>query len=158
MAVIEAQKIIEKIEEVAIDIDSSYEQDFLGFYKFIANSISQEKERIEKLKSVHLIVVENLYKDYQQLEHHNLVLQKREREVVQIFIFGDFEEDNEITWEMSEIFADFFVEYLLIPILNNINYDRFQARPSYFLEYIKDGVIVYEAKRSLHRDSAEIHS
>lgn len=157
MAVVEADKIIESIKEVASDIPSD-EQDFLGFYKFIANSISQEKERIEKLKSVDLIVVENLYNDYEKLDRHNLVLQKREREVVQIFIFGDFEQDAEITWEMSEIFADFFVEYLLIPILNNISYDRFQGMPSYFLEHIKDGVIMYEAKRSLHRDSAEIHS
>ncbi|NJS11052.1 MAG: hypothetical protein HC789_12095 [Microcoleus sp. CSU_2_2] len=157
MAVIEAEKIIDNIKEVAIDTPSD-EQDFLGFYKFIANSISQEKERIEKLKSVDLIVVENLYNDYEQLDRHNLVLQKREREVVQVFIFGDFEQDTEITWEMSEIFADFFIEYLLIPILNNISYDRFQEMPSYFLEHIKDSVIVYEAKRSLHRDSAEIHS
>ncbi|MCU0545964.1 MAG: hypothetical protein MUE44_28000 [Oscillatoriaceae cyanobacterium Prado104] len=157
MAVQNADKVIEAVKQVTQDINS-YEQDFLGFYKFIANSISQARERLEKLQSLDLIAIENLYQDYEQLEGHNLVLQKREREVVQVFIFGDFEQDAEITWEMSEILADFFVEYLIVPILNNVSYDKFQAMPSYFLEHIKDGVIVYEAKRSLHRDSAEVHS
>lgn len=157
MTVIEQDKILEAINEVTRNIDFD-KKDFLGFYKFIINSISQERERIEKLGSIDLIVVENLYNDYEQLEHHNLVLQKRECEVVQVFIFGYFEQDTQITWEISEIFADFFVEYLVMPILNNISYDKFQTMPSYFLEHIKDGVRVYEAKRSLHRDSAEIYS
>jgi hypothetical protein len=149
MAVQKADRVIEAVKQVTQDINS-YEQDFLGFYKFIANSIFQERERLKKLQSVDLIVIEDLYKDYEQLERQNLVLQKREREVVQVFILGDFEGDTEITWEMSEILADFFVEYLVMPILNNISYDKFEAMPSYFLEYIKDGVRVYEAKRSLH--------
>jgi hypothetical protein len=157
MTVIDRDKILEAINEVTRDIDFD-EKDFLGFYKFIINSISQERERIEKLGSVDLIVVENLYNDYEQLNYHNLVLQKREREVVKVFIFGYFQEDTQITWEMSEIFADFFVEYLVMPILNNISYDKFQAMPSYFLEQIKDGARVYERKRSLHRDSAKIYS
>jgi hypothetical protein len=157
MAVQNADKVIEAVKQVTQDINS-YEQDFMGFYKFIANSIFQARERLEKLQSIDLIAIENLYQDYEKLEDHNLVLQKREREVVQVFIFGDFEQDAEITWEMSEILADFFVEYLILPILNNVSYDKFQAMPSYFLEHIKDGAIVYESKRSLHRDSAEVHS
>jgi surface polysaccharide O-acyltransferase-like enzyme len=33
---------------------------------------------------------------------------------------GDFIQDSEITWQLSEILADFLVEYLIIPILHNI--------------------------------------
>ncbi|MBC6424199.1 MAG: hypothetical protein GDA43_24285 [Hormoscilla sp. SP5CHS1] len=46
-------------------------------------------------------------------------MQKKEREIVNLFIFGDFEEDYQITWKLSEVLADFYVESLILPILNS---------------------------------------
>ncbi|MBC6424811.1 MAG: hypothetical protein GDA38_27645 [Hormoscilla sp. SP12CHS1] len=155
MAVIDKDKIIETIQAITSDVES-YVDDFLGIYQFIRRSIAEQGDRIEKLSSVDLIAIEDLYQDYEKLEHHNLVLQKKEREIVNIFIFGDFQEDYQITWELSEVLAYFYVEYLILPIINNVSYQEFQARPTIFTEQLKHGVRLYEAKRSLHRNSAAV--
>lgn len=97
MAVIDKDKIIETIQAVTSDVES-YVDDFLGIYQFIYPSIAEQGDRIEKLSSVDLIAIEDLYQDYEKLEHQNIVFQKNEREIVNIFIFGDFQEDYQITW------------------------------------------------------------
>ena len=156
MKIIDRAKIIDRIESVTVNI-KSYEDDFLGFYQFISKSIANKQDTLPRT-SIELIVVENLYEDFERMEIANAVVQKKEREVVNFFIFGDFEEDLEITQSASEILAEFYVEYLILPIINNVNYQEFESKSNYFLEQIKNGVIVYEAKRSLHRNSTAIHS
>jgi hypothetical protein len=146
MTVIDQEQVITSLKSVTQDI-SVYGEDFLGFYQFIFNSIHQAHDKLEQLEGLDLIVIEDLYQDYEKIADQNLVLQKKEREVVQVLSLGDFQQDAEITEVLSEILADFLLEYLLIPILNNINYEQFLAQSSYYQKLFKNGVTVYEAKR-----------
>ncbi|MEA5535389.1 hypothetical protein [Crocosphaera sp. XPORK-15E] len=146
MTVIDKVSIIESIKGQTIEINSP--DDFLGIYHFIKLSLTQNKEKLETLP-IDLIIVENIYADYDKLEHHNIILQKQEREVIHIFTFGDFNQDSEMTWQLSEILSDFLVEYLIIPILNNISYTEFEQCKNDIIKNINNSVIVYESKRCL---------
>jgi hypothetical protein len=152
MVATQQHEITNKIKEITININD-YQYDFLGLYKFITHSIAQGKERIEKLGSVDLIIIEDLSLNYERVESSNLILQKKEQTIINVYVFGNFKEETEITWELSEILGDFYVEYLLLPIIHNINYQEFDERIDELMELIKNGVIVYEAKRSLHYHS-----
>ncbi|GBF82751.1 hypothetical protein [Aphanothece sacrum] len=146
MTVIDKISIIESIKNQIIDKNSL--DDFLGFYQFLNISLIQNRENLKTLP-IDLIIVENIYNDYDKLDNHSIILQKKEREVIHVLIFGDFTEDSEITYQLSEIFADFLVEFLIIPILNNINYTEFEQRQNDILKNINNSIIVYESQRSL---------
>lgn len=146
MTVIDKVSVIKSIKNRTIEVNSL--DDFLGIYQFIKLSLNQAQEMLEALP-IDLIIVENIYADYENVKHHGIVLQKKEREVIHIYTIGDFAQDSEITWQLSEILSDFLVEYLIIPILNNINYDEFEQLKSDNLENIHNSIIVYESKRGL---------
>lgn len=146
MTVIDKVSIIKSIKDRTIEVKSL--DDFWGIYQFIKLSLNQAREMLEALL-IDLIIVENIYADYENVKHHGTVLQKKEREVIHIYTIGDFAQDSEITWQLSEILSAFLVEYLIIPILNNINYDEFEQLKSDNLENIYNSIIVYESKRSV---------
>ncbi len=91
MTVIDKVSIIKSIKHQTLEANSF--DDFLGVYQLINNSLAQEKDKLETL-SIDLIIVENIYGDYDKLENHRIVLQKNEREVIHIFTFGDFTQDS----------------------------------------------------------------
>jgi hypothetical protein len=156
MVVIEAENIRDTIKGLTIHLPS-YPDDFLGFYQVIANCISAEKEKIKEL-DVDLIVVENLYKDYHRSEvSQNIIIQKKERETINILILGDLEPEHQIVWKFSEVFADFYVEFLLLPIFHTFNYRVLAAIKSDVIQKFKEGIIVYECERNLHRNSATVY-
>jgi hypothetical protein len=133
----------------------SYPDDFLGFYQKINNSISAEIKRIKQLHGIDLIIVENLYKDYYRSEvSPHVIIQKHEQETVNIWILGNFEHKNQIVWELSEVFADFYVEFLLMPIFHVFNYN--DIKPDLIQEF-KQGIIVYECERNLSKNSATLY-
>jgi hypothetical protein len=148
MIVIDIDNIRDKIKELTIPM-KSYPDDFLGFYQKINNSISAEIKRIKQLHGSDLIIVENLYKDYYRSEvSPHVIIQKHEQETVNIWILGNFEHKNQIVWELSEVFADFYVEFLLMPIFHVFNYN--DIKPDLIQEF-KQGIIVYECERNLSR-------
>ncbi|GDZ95041.1 hypothetical protein PA905_32220 [Planktothrix agardhii CCAP 1459/11A] len=148
MIVIDIDNIRDKIKELTIPM-KSYPDDFLGFYQKINNSISAEIKRIKQLHGIDLIIVENLYKDYYRSEvSPHVIIQKHEQETVNIWILGNFEHKNQIVWELSEVFADFYVEFLLMPIFHVFNYN--DIKPDLIQEF-KQGIIVYECERNLSR-------
>jgi hypothetical protein len=148
MIVIDIDNIRDKIKELTIP-QQSYPDDFLGFYQKINNSISAEIKRIKQLHGIDLIIVENLYKDYYRSEvSPHVIIQKHEQETVNIWILGNFEHKNQIVWELSEVFADFYVEFLLMPIFHVFNYN--DIKPDLIQEF-KQGIIVYECERNLSR-------
>jgi hypothetical protein len=160
MAVVEAEKIIDNIRGLAIPIES-YPDDFLGAYKLIADSIAAGKERLKKLDSLDLIVVEDLYTDYERLEPINnypIVVKNKNRETLNIFIFGNFEREFPVVQELSEIFADFYIEFLLLPLFKIINYELLPSKLRSIKQKLKNGVVVYESERCLQRNSTAIHS
>jgi len=156
MVVIDAENIRNTIKGLTSPLPS-YHDDFLGFYQVIANCISAEKEKIKEL-DVDLIIVENLYKDYHRSEvSQNIIIQKQERETINILIFGDWETENKIIWELSEILADFYVEFLLMPIFHTFNYRVLAELKSDVMPKVQEGIIVYECERNLHRNSATVY-
>ncbi|NJM60076.1 MAG: hypothetical protein HC849_07620 [Oscillatoriales cyanobacterium RU_3_3] len=95
MAVTSVENIIDNIKGLAIPI-ASYPDDFLGAYKLIADSLAAAKERLKKLDTLDLIIVEDLYQDYERLEPINnypIVVKNKNRETLNIFILGKFERD-----------------------------------------------------------------
>jgi|688.fasta_scaffold290706_3 hypothetical protein len=154
MIVIDIDNIRDKIKELTIPM-KSYPDDFLGFYQKINNSISAEIKRIKQLHGIDLIIVENLYKDYYRSEvSPHVIIQKHEQETVNIWILGNFEHKNQIVWELSEVFADFYVEFLLMPIFHVFNYN--DIKPDLIQEF-KQGIIVYECERNLSKNSATLY-
>ena len=148
MIVIDIDNIRDKIKELTIP-QQSHPDDFLGFYQKINNSISAEIKTIKQLHGIDLIIVENLYKDYYRSEvSPHVIIQKHEQETVNIWILGNFEHKNQIVWELSEVFADFYVEFLLMPIFHVFNYN--DIKPDLIQEF-KQGIIVYECERNLSR-------
>lgn len=157
MVVIDAKNIRDTIKGLTSPLPS-YNDDFLGFYQVIANCISAEKERIKELDEVDIIIVENLYKNYHRSEvSQNIIIQKQERETINIFIVGDWETENQIIWELSEIFADFYVEFLFMPIFHTFNYRVLAELKSDVMQKVQEGIIVYECERNLHRNSATVY-
>ena len=139
MIVIDIDNIRDKIKELTIPM-KSYPDDFLGFYQKINNSISAEIKRIKQLHGIDLIIVENLYKDYYRSEvSPHVIIQKHEQETVNIWILGNFEHKNQIVWELSEVFADFYVEFLLMPIFHVFNYA--DIKPD-LIQKFKQGIIL----------------
>ena len=113
MVVLDIDNIRDTIKGVTIPL-KSYSDDFLGFHQRINNSISAEINIIKQLHGIDLIIVENLYKDYYRSEiSPHVIIQKHEQETVNIWILGNFEQENQIVWELSEVFADFYVEFTL---------------------------------------------
>ncbi|MEL7034592.1 MAG: hypothetical protein AAFO04_03075 [Cyanobacteria bacterium J06592_8] len=106
MTVIDQEQVITSLKSVTQDI-AVYQNDFLGFYQLIYNSINQAEEQLERLTNLDLIIIDDLYEDYEKITDKNLVIQKREREVVQILSVGDFQRDTEITEILSEVLADY---------------------------------------------------
>jgi hypothetical protein len=154
MIVIDIDKIRDTIKELTIPL-KSYHDDFLGFYQRINNSISAEINIIKQLHGIDLIIVENLYKDYYRSEiSPHVIIQKHEQETVNIWILGNFEHENQIVWELSEVFADFYVEFLLMPIFHIFNYN--DIKPDLIQEF-KQGIIVYECEENLSRNSATVY-
>lgn len=157
MVVIDAENIRDTIKALTSPLPS-YHDDFLGFYQVITNCISAEKKRIQQLDKIDIILVENLYKDYHHSEvSQNIIIQKQERETINIFIVGDWETENKIIWELSEIFADFYVEFLLMPIFHTFNYRVLAELQSDVMQKFKEGIIVYECERNLHRNSTTVY-
>ncbi|MBP0017343.1 MAG: hypothetical protein J7647_07270 [Cyanobacteria bacterium SBLK] len=144
MIVKERNRIFDTVKQFTISF-SEYERDILGIYRFITDSIEKERERIENLQEIDTIIVESLEEDCDRLSD-NIIVLNQERKIVRVFVCGDFTEDSEITLTLSEILADFYVEYLLLPILNNVSYQYFETRQDYFIEQMRNGVRVYEAK------------
>jgi len=154
MIVIDIDKIRDTIKELTIPL-KSYPDDFLGFYQKINNSISAEINIIKQLDRIDLIIVENLYKNYYRSEiSPHVIIQKYEQETVNICILGNFEHKNQIIWELSEVFADFYVEFLLMPIFHVFNYA--DIKPDLIQEF-KQGIIVYECEENLSRNSATVY-
>jgi hypothetical protein len=148
MIVIDIDNIRDTIKELTIP-QQSYPDDFLGFYQKINNSISAEIKTIKQLHGIDLIIVENLYKDYYRSEvSPHIIIQKHEQETVNIWILGNFEHENQIVWELSEVFADFYVEFLLMPIFHVFNYN--DIKPD-LIQKFKQGIIVYECEENLSR-------
>jgi hypothetical protein len=148
MIVIDIDNIRDTIKELTIP-QQSYPDDFLGFYQKINNSISAEIKTIKQLHGIDLIIVENLYKDYYRSEvSPHVIIQKHEQETVNIWILGNFEHENQIVWELSEVFADFYVEFLLMPIFHVFNYN--DIKPD-LIQKFKQGIIVYECEENLSR-------
>lgn len=160
MAVTSVENIIDNIKGLAIPI-ASYPDDFLGAYKLITDSLAAAKERLKKLDTLDLIIVEDLYQDYERLEPINnypIVVKNKNRETLTIFILGKFERDFPVVQELSEIFADFYIEFLLLPIFKIIDYELLPSKFRYLKHKLKNGVLVYESERCLHRHSAAIPS
>jgi len=154
MIVIDIDKIRDTIKELTIPL-KSYPDDFIGFYQKINNSISAEINIIKQLHGIDLIIVENLYKNYYRSEiSPHVIIQKYEQETVNICILGNFEHKNQIIWELSEVFADFYVEFLLMPIFHVFNYA--DIKPDLIQEF-KQGIIVYECEENLSRNSATVY-
>jgi hypothetical protein len=154
MIVIDIDKIRDTIKELTIPL-KSYPDDFLGFYQKINNSISAEINIIKQLDRIDLIIVENLYKNYYRSEiSPHVIIQKYEQETVNICILGNFEHKNQIIWELSEVFADFYVEFLLMPIFHVFNYA--DIKPDLIQEF-QQGIIVYECEENLSRNSATVY-
>lgn len=90
-----------------------------------------------------------MYKDYYRSEvSPHIIIQKHEQETVNIWILGNFEHKNQIVWELSEVFADFYVEFLLMPIFHVFNYN--DIKPD-LIQKFKQGIIVYECEENLSR-------
>lgn len=139
MIVIDIDNIRDTIKELTIP-QQSYPDDFLGFYQKINNSISAESKTIKQLHGIDLIIVENLYRDYYRSEvSPHVIIQKHEQETVNIWILGNFEHKNQIVWELSEVFADFYVEFLLMPIFHVFNYA--DIKPD-LIQKFKQGIIL----------------
>lgn len=139
MIVIDIDNIRDKIKELTIPM-KSYPDDFLGFYQKINNSISAESKTIKQLHGIDLIIVENFYKNYYRSEvSPHVIIQKHEQETVNIWILGNFEHKNQIVWELSEVFADFYVEFLLMPIFHVFNYA--DIKPD-LIQKFKQGIIL----------------
>jgi hypothetical protein len=155
MIVIDIDNIRDTIKGLTIPMESYPDDDFLGFYQMINNSISAEIKTIKQLHGIDLIIVENLYKDYYRSEvSPHVIIQKHEQETVNIWILGNFEHENQIVWELSEVFADFYVEFLLMPIFHVFNYN--DIKPD-LIQKFKQGIIVYECEENLSRNSATVY-
>jgi hypothetical protein len=160
MAVKDVENIIDKIRGLAIPIES-YPDDFLGAYKLITDSLTAGQERLKKLENLDLIIVEDLYKDYERLEPINnypIVVKNKNRETLTVFIFGKFDREFPVVQELSEIFADFYIEFLLLPLFKIIDYELLPSKLRSLKHKLKNGVLVYESERCLHRNSTAIHS
>ena len=101
------------INQMAIDVERDID-DFLGGYKLISHGIREKINSVEELKSVDFILVENFYKNYQRQGHNNTAVLTKPQDSINVFILGNFERDFPIIWEVSEIFADFYLEFLVI--------------------------------------------
>lgn len=160
MAVKDVENIIDNIRGLAIPIES-YPDDFLGAYKLITDSLTAGKERLKKLENLDLIIVEDLYKDYERLEpinNYHIVVKNKNRETLTIFILGKFDREFPVVQELSEIFADFYIEFLLLPLFKIIDYELLPSKLRSLKHKLKNGVLVYESERCLHRNSTAIHS
>lgn len=160
MAVKDVENIIDNIRGLAIPIES-YPDDFLGAYKLITDSLKAGKERLKKLENLDLIIVEDLYKDYERLEPINnypIVVKNKNRETLTVFILGKFDREFPVVQELSEIFANFYIEFLLLPIFKIIDYELLPSKLRSLKHKLKNGVLVYESERCLHRNSTAIHS
>ncbi|MBD2481458.1 hypothetical protein [Planktothrix sp. FACHB-1365] len=154
MVVLDIENIKDTIKGLTIPL-KSYSDDFLGFYQRINNSISAEINIIKQLDGIDLIIIENLYKDYSRSEiSPHVIIQKHEQETINIWILGNFEPENQIVWELSEVFADFYVEFLLMPIFNVFNYADLKPE---LIQELKQGIIVYECEENLSRNSATVY-
>ncbi|MGK7926493.1 MAG: hypothetical protein AB4290_14840 [Spirulina sp.] len=145
MPVLEIHKILDEIKRVTIPV-ADYADDFLGFYQYMKKNIDEYQDLIrEKLVYVDLIVVEDLYKDYERSPLSNVFIQKKERDIFHVFIFGNFERDNQIIWELSEIFSGFVAEFVILPIFTAFEGKSLMTNRDPIIERVKDGIIIYES-------------
>lgn len=136
------------INRVAVDVERGVD-DFLGVYELIANSLRENITSLEELKSVDFILVENFYKNYERQGYNNTPVLTKDQNSINVFILGNFEKDFSVIWEASEIFADFYLEFLVLPVLQIISYELFLEKSLEFTKKIKNYVIVYDRRRGL---------
>lgn len=145
MPVLETHKIVDEIKQVTIPV-MDYRDDFLGFYQYMKQNIDEHQELIqEKLGYIDLIIVEDLYRDYKRSHLTDVAIQTKEREIVDFFIIGDFERNQQIIWELSEVFADFYVEFLWMPVFHDFNYTAIANYPNLLNEKLTKGILIYES-------------
>ena len=136
------------INRVTVDVERGVD-DFLGVYKLIADSLQENITSLEELKSVDFILVENFYKNYERQGHNNTPVLTKPQNSINVFILGNFEKDFSVIWEASEIFADFYLEFLVLAVLQTISYELFLEKSLKFTKKIKNYVIVYDRRRGL---------
>ena len=136
------------INQMALDVERDID-DFLGVYKLISHGIRENINSVEELKSVDFILVENFYKNYQRQGHNNTAVLTKPQDSINVFILGNFERDFPIIWEVSEIFADFYLEFLVLPVIQTINYDLFLEKSPRFTKMLKNYVLIYDRKRGV---------
>ncbi|WP_009632295.1 hypothetical protein [Synechocystis sp. PCC 7509] len=133
------------INRVAIiDVD-----DFLGAYKLISDSLRQNITNLEELKSVDFILVENFYKNYQRQGYNNTLVLTKPQDSINVLVLGNFDRDFPIIWEVSKIFADFYLEFLILPIITTISHELFLEKSRSYTKKIQNYVIVYDRKRDI---------
>lgn len=136
------------INRVAVDLERGVD-DFLGVYKLIADSLQENITSLEELKSVDFILVENFYKNYERQGHNNTAVLRKSQDSINVFVLGNFERDFPIIWEVSKIFADFYLEFLVLPIITTISHELFSEKYRNYTKKIKNYVIVYDRKRDI---------
>ena len=145
MPVLETHKIVDEIKQVTIPV-TDYRDDFLGFYQCMRKNIDEHQELMQgKLDYIDLIVAEDLYQDYKRSPLTDVVIQTKEREIVDFFIIGNFERNPQIIWELSEVFADFYVEFLWMPVFHAFNYTAIATYPNLLNEKLAKGILIYES-------------
>ncbi|MEA5467566.1 hypothetical protein [Spirulina sp. 06S082] len=145
MPVLETQKIVDEIKQITIPV-IDYRDDFLGFYQCMKKNIDEHQDFIqEKLGYIDLIVVEDLYQDYKRSPLTDVVIQTKERDIFNIFVFGDFEKDNQIIWELSEVFSEFVAEFVILPIFTSFPKNLLVMNSGRIIEQVKGGIIIYES-------------
>lgn len=123
--------------------------DFLGVYKLISDSIQQNLTSLENLTAVDFILVESFYKNYEHQGYNNTAILRKSQDSINVFVLGNFERDFPIIWEVSEIFADFYLEFLVLPVIQTINYELFLDKYRHYIKTLKNYVLVYDRKRGI---------
>jgi hypothetical protein len=141
---------------VAINVERDVD-DFLGVYELITNSLRQNITSLEELKSVDFILVENFYKNYERQGHNNTAVLRNPPDSINVLVLGNFDRDFPIIWEVSEIFADFYLEFLVLPVIQTMNYDLFLEKTPHFTKMLKNYVLIYDRKRGVQGISTAIH-
>lgn len=136
------------INRVAINVECDVD-DFLGVYNLISEGLRQNITSLEELKSVDFILVENFYKNYQRQGYNNTPVLTKPQDSINVLVLGNFDKDFPIIWEVSEIFADFYLEFLVLPIIKTVSHELFLEKSRSYTKKIKNYVIVYDRERGI---------